>query len=609
MKRDALTVPPEREQGAVYPTSRAPTDRLYWFWDIETDTAQKPGESVLGFRLAVVLPVRIDGAGKVSRSKYAVCRKPEQVIELMRSSCSGRNNGRWIAHNTGFDLQHCRAIPELMEAGFELDTYYNKQTTTFIQMSKGRNRLVFYDTMNWFPVKLDELGHIVGTKKGKIDFDRCSDKELEAYCVRDVEVMVQAMAAYKKWYCQLSGREIGYTRGGDALNLALGLMHGRRPWRHCSKPQLQAEFAAYHGGRTECFRMGDLSGQEWAYIDVNSLYPYIMTTKRFAGMPYHGVRRADYEDAILNRDDLACVAEVDVSVNKPYLPYEGDRGLVFPVGEWTCWLTGNELKRAVQQGDVQNVRRAYFYRRNVDFRAVVNMLYEQRLEHRVQGRETEARNCKLLMNSIYGKFAQCVDSLDSYTVVDGQRDGVCQWISDDDGVDKTTKYINGRRYECTRSIISDHACPVISAEITADARLYMWDAIMQAGTQRVAYMDTDSLFLTPAGLRRMLPRLHDNALGRFKLEGVADDLHVYAPKYYHFNDSYKIRGVPKDASTVRDGVYRFKRFRTLTQSLGTTGHRTPAIRQAEARLKRENWKCESIDRHGYEPLCVYAVRP
>jgi hypothetical protein len=84
----------------------------------------------------------------------------------------------------------------------------------------------------------------------------------------------------------------------------------------------------------------------------------------------------------------------------------------------------------------------------------------------------------------------------------------------------------------------------------------LWGLIERAGTGRVYYCDTDSLFVDDAGLSALADEIDPRVLGALKNEGTASVIELRNPKDYTFDGAVKRKGVPKASAVMPDGSYR-----------------------------------------------------
>ena len=594
-------IPKSRNTGPLKLKLKPASPQEFIFWDIETTPVYKGGNEYHEFKMAVVKREVINPDGTHYNNHTRVFYDKSELQKYMYIASRHRNTNKWIAHNTGYDLQYADVFDHFTKNKYEIECYYSKGTTTFISLSKYPARIYFFDTMNFFPMALRKLGDLMQCKKIDIDFNNCTKEELEDYNIRDVDIMIKAMAKWKAWYTKICGMNIGYTRGGDALKTACVFMDKHRPFIHNNEERLEAEFDSYHGGRTECFRQGNLQGTNWYYLDVNSLYPYIMTKQLYAGNPRSDISQSKAIDTILDSNSITTLSYVKVNTDRPCAPLKNDYGLIFPIGKFNAWYTGNELKYIIENGLYDSIEKSYFYEREVSFKACIETLYQERLKAKKEGNLQDSMNIKLLMNSIYGKFGQLGEDLVYDGKIDMDLTGNVIMLDKEYRDKPTAVYFNRERYLATKNVLSKHTSPIISSEITANARLHMFNLFELAGFDNIAYTDTDSLMVTETGYNRLKHLLDQDKLGMLKLEGMTDDLIIHGPKHYVFDNKHTIRGIPKGEIPIEHNTYELTKFRTLTQSLRQGTKNLPSVYKHKVNIQSNNWKCESIDEFGYKP--------
>jgi hypothetical protein len=287
---------------------------------------------------------------------------------------------------------------------------------------------------------------------------------------------------------------------------------------HTHDGVLAMEEVAYVGGRCEAYRLGSLPGPIW-HLDVSAMYPSVYRTER---VPVSLARIESGERALrasLGNEDESCCAEVGIETNEPCYPLR-DRRLkltVWPIGEFTTTLFAPELRDAYERGRVRRVGRVVVYRSANALRMYADAA--ERLRG-LSGISPEARAwCKSLAVCLVGKFGQR-----DRRWVSAQWPAWCEpwqswWASD--GLGGTHRWRSvawHTQYEHVGGFGFD-AVPAIAGTITSAARMKLLGMIRAAHWGDVYYVDTDSLFVSGAGLRRL-------RLGGFVQPGVVGSLRI-----------------------------------------------------------------------------------
>ena len=120
----------------------------FCFWDIETETQAGVFDETLPFRLGVLKYVVLHTDGNMYLIERYVVRSVEDLVKKIQGLANSYHTVKFIAHNTGFDLQHGLVLESLLGMGWEIRTYYQKLTTTVIKLRRGQQHITFLDSMN-----------------------------------------------------------------------------------------------------------------------------------------------------------------------------------------------------------------------------------------------------------------------------------------------------------------------------------------------------------------------------------------------------------------------------------------------------------------------------
>jgi hypothetical protein len=256
-------------------------------------------------------------------------------------------------------------------------------------------------------------------------------------------------------------------------------------------------------------------------------------------------------------------AEVELETDKPIYPYRRDNKLIFPVGKFTAFLTTASLLHAIDQDHVKKIKVCAAYKKAKLFNTFVDYFYTERLKYRDEKNPAFAYICKLILNSLYGKF--------------GQRNSVMieeiQTSSDRNfreliwHVQEKKYYIHQIFYGLEQTICLQeeeglNSMPAIAAHVTDYARIYLWYIIEKAQMKNCYYCDTDSLIVNRRGYKRLQDDLDSDVLGMIKVEEVTEYMEIRGAKNYTFGKDDKIKGVKKTAKKIGDKTYEYLRFPT-----------------------------------------------
>lgn len=256
-----------------------------------------------------------------------------------------------------------------------------------------------------------------------------------------------------------------------------------------NNPKLkQLERDAYKGGLTLCIHTGTYDSI--TVYDVNSMYPSVMASEQYP-TSYIGywTRHFDPNVTALWRAEFT-------QPELPYPPFLFDekRGARY---NGTGAYTTTELNHLTTIGGSFNISEGYVYRRTAPlFERFVSTLYERRKQATLEGDEALAFTLKIMLNSLYGKFAQREAG---YKIVLGSGALIRELL-----VDKATFHLLGDflAIEETREV--RHTFVAVAAMITANARIrlhtLMQEHIDEYGVESVVYCDTDSIHVTTGAM-------------------------------------------------------------------------------------------------------------
>jgi len=579
----------EIEGHRLYPLRSDRTPRRVVFFDTETWIYSQPdGSQRHLYRLGYATYCTLQRDGSLKRQNEVLTYDPLDLCDWIIDYAQPKKPLTAIAHNVWFDFRVSGMLYRLLDRGYRLTRFFVRGKTQILAFKNDERKIRFLSTTNFFPLSVEQLGAEIGLKKRSVDYFRATDRELEKYVRRDVEIIECAFSAL----CELSHRE---KLGGVGLTIASTALrcYRRRYLRdsiyiHRHKRAQRLEMDAYFGGRNECFYVGHAPRQTYWKLDVNSMYPYVMYTGLYPTRLVGYAENIDVETLRFWLRRYALIAECEVNLQKPWAPYRMGEHVVYPVGRFVTFLCTRGIRRAIREGSLLQASRVTIYDRGPIFRDYVRELYRlrQKLEH--SGRSGYGLCVKLLMNSLYGKFAQYRDRVVEEWDAPDYEAYVVEAYNRSDGKWYVYEVFGGRgRCLELRTGPAINALFAIAAHITEDARLYLADLIDTAGKGNVYYIDTDSLIVTEEGYNALSKMVAPEALGALKVEGVSTHLVIYACKDYEFGSEKRIKGVRDDAIEIATGVYTQFEFPTARTELRHIMPDHYIVRRVTKHLRRE----------------------
>lgn len=290
----------------------------------------------------------------------------------------------------------------------------------------------------------------------------------------------------------------------------------------------------YYGGRVECFESGIIE-KDFSVYDINSAYPEAMQHLHPYRVNFSSV------DAYVAGADFYRVR----CVSKGAFPYRGlgnpneFAGLRFPCDdeEREYTITGWEYNAAKETKTIHSVTvlESIIFDAHTTFKDYIQHFYDMRMECKRNGDEAGSLFAKLLMNSLYGKFAANPDNYKQNMIVPmdliaglaGAGWEFCGELGPWALAQQPLEESQERYYNVATG-----------ASITGFVRAKLWRAI--ASSKGVIYCDTDSIAVCRKGSAVTL----GDRLGEWKHEGDFDKAGIAGKKLYVFRgkpDSKKHR--------------------------------------------------------------------
>ena len=498
-----------------------------------------------------------------SRSKHTEhwleFTEPVEFWEWLDATVPHRATVWVMSCNLAFDFHILDGWKYIPAQGAKVQFYYAGFKTTIIQCRALKRRLLFIDTINVLPVSVAKLGEHLGLPKMDIDW-RSKDTELvSAYCRRDVEIIRDGWNGFCDF---IEGNDFGpvsMTLASQAMNTFSYRFMKQPIFIHGNEKVCALERAGYFGGRTEALHIGRYDRSQIFVLDVNAMYPAVMRNNmypyRFKGSGRHLPLRA-LPDKL---DRYAVVARVRLDTDEPAYPYRGVRTL-FPIGKFTTTLTMPELRYAVQHGHVREVLEWADYDKDDLFTEYVDTVLALRKQYAKQNNALYVFICKRLSNSFYGKFGQLsTEWIDAYHngTVDSYAGIYHDTVTGKSSMERCFFGWVQREGDTTES---RNSFPAICAHVTGYARMRLWSLMKRVPPHQLLYVDTDSLMVTPRGMKALAPEIKPKQTGKLKLEDVYKWIEIYTTKDYKSDKAVKLKGVPASAEEIRPGVYRHEWF-------------------------------------------------
>lgn len=493
-----------------------------------------------------------------------------------------------ISANIWFDLRVSGMLEYLKRHRWVNKILVVNGMTVIISFKKDTRHVVFINFQNYFRTSVTVMGKILGLPKLEIDFNDTTRAKLFTYCQRDTDIIYNAMLNLFKFTKEKDLGAFGYTFPSIAMNAYRHRFMTDKILVHKQKSVVKLEREGYFGARTECFKVGSFKNTPLVQVDINSMYPAVMTVNKFPiKLAYYGIKCTT--DALNHFCKQGCImAKVEIDTDEPAYPLSVNNRTCFPTGKFTTVLSTPEIEYALTHNHITKVIEYAYFWPGYMFKSYINFFFKLRQEYKKSGNLVYDSLCKYLMNSLYGKFGQKVDELiedidtgndiiERYTEFHAQKR---QYITTTQFFGRMTKTINKAK-EGRNSIVS------ISAHVTAYGRMMLYKYIKKIGRENLYYSDTDCfIMLDKPELLRKIP-LSETKLGYFKVEKRADGIDIYGLKDYRFAGITKIKGIRANAKKVGYNKYEQIYFPGMLSELKNGINKPYVVKSITKQLKRE----------------------
>lgn len=509
-----------------------------------------------------------------------------------------------ISHNMSFDFTIVDGWKYLKQANYKLRFFHNTGTTCIISVRNKAGAILFIDSMNWFKESLEKLGGRLGIPKIDVDFETVDDDLLSLHCKRDVEIL---LAMFKDFVKFLTGNTISrmcFTIASTAMAAYLFGFYDHKIYIHNNKEAIDCERAAYRGGRVECFYIGLLETGPYYVIDVNSLYPTVMHHGNFPCKLIKTRQSCSVDTLQHNIQRYSIIATVLVETQEPAYAVKRNR-TIFPIGRFWVTLTAPELVYALKRYHIKKVGRVVFYEQAKLFTRYVARMYELRQDFKSAGVASYVEICKLLLNSLYGKFGQKAEVWEKIGDAPGERDRTEQVFLPDLNRRGMIRYLLGEVWELTGYEECFNSFPGIAATVSAYARMYLYELMKIAGEGNYFYCDTDSLIVNDAGLSNLGKLINPDNLGCLKVEETTEFVDIRGLKDYTTAGKTVIKGISKSAVKQDDGSYQQQQWPSLRGLLKSDNEGGYTVKNVNKILTRKYTKGDLNSDGWIRPFSFY----
>lgn len=459
-------------------------------------------------------------------------------------------NSYIVATNLGFDFFGLFENTDVL-GRFNLIIRGSNLITSKLQHETRKKTESFIDTINFSKISVKQMGNLLGIPKlpqpicfKRMPKDEDEFIEMQNYNKRDTYITYKFTELLQNTF-----NDLGCTMKTTIASTSMDLFKRK----YLKQPLIQNKksiptlYKAYYGARVETIKRGYI--KDCNYYDFNSLYSSVML-KNYPN-PNTEKYSIKCNRHLINRyEGIAKVSMYIKNIDLPYLPYRqqinksGAYKLIFPKGFIEGYYTFYEIREAIKLGyQLVDIGEGIYYTETFKpFENYVKDLYKKRLYYK-KDKDVREQVVKLLLNSLYGKFAQHIDNKEEIFHLDYLDDKTFNEYVNNSNLYKSI--VRGNYIYVTKKIepyISSFIIPIFSIYVTAYGRDKLYKKIREIGIKNVYYYDTDSIITNKT-------TSHSKQLGDLDLEYEVNDGLLISPKMYYLStkncgDIIKIKGIP-----------------------------------------------------------------
>ncbi len=482
------------------------------------------------------------------------------------------NENVWIfAYNCSFDFRVIYDRGLFNSLGLELKKWIVDSQRFYMKFRRQgeKGSIIFTDVMHFVGgrISLKKLAEKTGLgqklktlEKYNYQVDQVPEDELIEYVKVDVEIIREYMLHFLKYIFGLGSFKL--TLAGVSFSIFRHSFMKKKIVKIDNPDYLEWVKRAYYGGRTEIFYTKKI--EKAYYLDFNSLYPYVMKTFKYpvrlvylfeASNPQDEIELVRIAKMYINNPKYLVIVEGEFCIpeNLRYgiLPYRDKKGKVYYlVGKVEGVYAQPEIELMLEKGGkILRVKKLAVYIGDKIFEDFIDYFYQEKKKAKENEDYVSYWNSKIIMNSLYGKFAQRITKYKRMSEFDGLPEGKHVIL----GTGTEIIVINGKAYIKDKEDFSKYAIPEIAVFVTSYARTVLAKALFKVNAY---YCDTDSVVVSERELEKFKDIMGDE-LGQLKIEKVLINVKFIKPKWYIWESEdgeihMKLKGLSKKHRLIEE---------------------------------------------------------
>lgn len=556
-------------------------------FDTEAVTENGEGESVQRWAMGCAITWK-RGLKRGDDREDFTFETPEDLWRKVASYCRRGTRTVAIAHNLGYDVRISRVLEILPTLGFELEWCNLDRNVSSMSWKSPNGTLVLCDLFTWLPKSLSDIGQLCGIPKLNMPKVSARPEEWRKYCLRDCEIVYAAYSLILNW---IERGQLGNwqpTGAGMAYATWRHKFMEHKVLVHNNPDVIAAERAAMHTGRAEAWRHGILAHDMWHEIDLRTAYTRIAAEVelpakyKFSTGP---ITQRQYEQTS-TRYRLNCL--VDVSTDQPVAPTFHNNRTVWPVGTFRTWLWDVEVNELYAHNARVKILRTHAYTRAPVLANWANWVLSVQDSQSTDIPDVVKAYAKHSGRALIGRLSLRAPKWEPYGENPMGEAGISYEVEHGTMRTRRMMHVGNTTFVETGRVEGRDSLPQITGAVMAECRVRVWWAMLAAGLDNIAHVDTDSVIVNSQGLRNMQVAYGAAWRTMWQRKGSWGSLDVYGPRNLRTGSKRKIAGVPVKAAETKRDTFTGEQWHSLASDME---HGRPG----EVTITEGTWTVKRID--------------
>ncbi len=556
-------------------------------FSVETDKTDKGGDTWAWGAWAIA---SLDPKGlEATKVTYSRTYDPNSLWQDLTDAAIKVGKIVVISANLTADVQLSGAIPWLVSNGWLMDRLNIRDDSFSGAFHLGKARIVLADLKAWIPGGLAKIASLSGqmlsdSARGVLDPDMttsAAERKCRAVIYAAVELAEWTRDADRgNWKPSGAGQAWATWRHNHYTNNVLA--HGR-------PGLLEIEREAAGTGRAEAWKWGSFKGRQLVEWDLPLAYAAIAGEFELPAAYSGTMDGASLRLMTHPPKGRRFLLHAQVRQTEPILGVRIDDRWVWPTGELIGWWWDYEVAEAVAAGAEVRVLECHTYAASMCLADWAAWTLDYLSADNRDATPVRYAAVKHEARALIGRFGVRYDVWrpDGAAI----KPGYYSALSHDYEADLTLPLLvlGSKQYVSSEKAWGRDAIPQIMSAIMSQCRIQLWQLVKTAGEEEVAYMDTDSLIVTPTGSDRLEGLVATGGGWGIRIKHDYWGAEILGPRQMITDRDRKVSGIAKTAT--RTSARSFSG--TVGQGIGGAfGQGLPTTVSFSAR----EWKLEDVDR-------------